>query len=184
MIKECSVCGGPFKVKASHADRRVTCSRACSKLNRRNTLADFKAQIDRRGPNECWPFMGNRDVEGYGRMMLNGKYEKAHRLAFEMANGSIPEGLVVCHTCDNPPCCNPAHLFAGTNRENMDDMLAKGRSCRGERNRHCKITAKDVIEIRAWREIGAPNPVLAEMYGLTPAVISKIGLRKIWRHVA
>jgi hypothetical protein len=77
--------------------------------------------------NGCWLWTGAFHTDGYGQIRLNGKTLRVHRLAWEEVNGPIPEGMAVCHTCDIPGCCNPAHLFLGTQRENIADMRAKGR---------------------------------------------------------
>jgi len=75
----------------------------------------------------CIEFVGGKIGGGYGRVNFNGQRFVAHRLAWELTNGPIPEGLFVLHKCDNPPCINPDHLFLGTNKDNTQDMLAKGR---------------------------------------------------------
>ena len=86
--------------------------------------------IDVRGPDECWPWRGWRDRAGYGRLSIDGKMRRAHRIAYMRAIRPIPEGLSICHTCDNPPCCNPRHLWVGTTAENQRDAQAKGRTAR------------------------------------------------------
>lgn len=78
-------------------------------------------------PDECWPWTAATRRRGYGIFTVNRRNFVAHRLAFQVATGIDPGELLVCHTCDNPPCCNPAHLFLGTNSDNMRDMVAKGR---------------------------------------------------------
>jgi hypothetical protein len=83
----------------------------------------------------CWPWLGYRDENGYGRVDAFGRRRTtASRVAFELSGGVIPDGMVACHTCDNPPCCNPAHIFAGTYADNTADMVAKGRHLLGERH--------------------------------------------------
>lgn len=89
-------------------------------------------------PSGCWEWTGFRDRFGYGRVSWNGRQGTlAHRAAFSVANGPIPEGVMVCHTCDNPACCNPAHLWIGSNQDNQRDSSTKGRQ-RGQDQTHCK----------------------------------------------
>lgn len=78
-------------------------------------------------PDACWPWMGSRTAQGYGVFTVNGKRQGAHRYAYELQNGPLPEGRQSCHGCDNPPCCRGSHLFSGTASENTRDMYAKGR---------------------------------------------------------
>lgn len=92
----------------------------------------FWSKVDVRGPDDCWEWQGSRSTSepgrDYGRAWAGkGRTQLAHRLSWEMANGDIPPGMQICHHCDNPPCVNPAHLFLGTNRDNVLDGLAKGR---------------------------------------------------------
>ncbi len=84
----------------------------------------FWNKIDRRGARECWPWLGCTNNQGYGRA---GKRGYAHRLAYELSYGDLPPRVVIRHACDNPLCCNPAHLLAGSQSENMRDAVARGR---------------------------------------------------------
>ncbi len=97
----------------------------------------FWAKVERREPHQCWPWKGCTEKSGYGRA---GKRERAHRIAYMLANGQIPAGAVVRHACDNPPCCNPAHLSIGSHGDNSRDSVERGRHytpfSREERQRH------------------------------------------------
>jgi len=135
------------------------------------------------GPSEsCWKYKEFRDSEGYGRFRVTGLDTKfgAHVCAFIFANGFAPE--LVRHSCDNPPCCNPAHLLAGTHQLNSADMVRRNRSLFGERNSHAKLTEAEVREILA--DTISTNKALAAEYGVTHSMISCIRLRKSWRHVS
>lgn len=93
----------------------------------------FEALIDKSGgPDACWPWLGWKNKDGYGEISLRCFNARAHRVAYRIWNGEVPEGLRVCHRCDNPPCCNPKHLFLGTDADNVADRHAKGRSARGD----------------------------------------------------
>lgn len=100
----------------------------------------FWAKVDRRGPDECWPWLAARDRRGYGNAWKPGAgHVKASRLSYEIEHGEIPEGLWVLHHCDNPPCVNPAHLYVGTVVENVADMMKRGRRVDPfARLTHCK----------------------------------------------
>lgn len=95
----------------------------------------FLDKVERLGPDDCWPWKAARDADGYGQFNIgNGVMRRAHRIAFALSNGSTPSDRLVCHTCDNPPCCNPAHHFLGTIQDNQFDMAVKGRGTSGDKN--------------------------------------------------
>lgn len=151
------------------------------------TIARFWKYVDRRGPNECWEWFGAR-VKGYGQLKLGNSRRKrgAHVIAYETHKGPA-EGLFVCHTCDNPPCCNPAHLWLGTNTENQRDSVDKGRrpivDRSGEKNARAVLTEENVIAIRRLIASGHYNTEIARTFGVTHSMISTIRLGKSWKHL-
>lgn len=138
-----------------------------------------------RNDEGCWPCIGSRTKFGHVHFSIGGRHYYAHRLAWEVTNGPIPEGMCILHRCDNPPCARPDHLFLGTRRDNTHDMFAKGRNRTtprlGTDHHSHKITEADVHAIRA--AIGVSRRALAGQYGVTPENISAIVLRKTWRHI-
>lgn len=145
----------------------------------------FWTKVDKKGPQECWEWLGNRDVEGYGRLGIDGKTHKAHRLSWVLKNGPIPEGMCICHHCDNPPCVNPVHLFMETVGDNNRDAARKGRSkgkvSRGEEHVRAKLTMENVREIRwLYAAGGVAQRELGIKFGVGPGQISRIVNRKNW----
>jgi len=128
----------------------------------------------------CWNWKGAKQVRGYGELIIAGKKYAAHRLAYALFHGQWPGRLYVCHSCDNVSCVNPEHLFLGTQKDNLQDMAAKGRSTRGERNAQAKLTADDVKAIRAS---GYTQQKLADQYGVSRRAIQLIIQKKRWTHV-
>lgn len=148
----------------------------------------FWSKVDQSGgPDACWPWTGPVRKNGYGYTTDFWDKILAHRMAFKLANGEIPRGKQVCHACDNPPCCNPKHLWAGSQSENLLDRNAKGRSNqrRGEDDPKAKLTEDQVRAIRAAYVFrGGPSKrALAEQYGVSEWAIKDIIYRKTWRHV-
>ncbi len=136
--------------------------------------------------DECWPHSGRADDKGYVFVNVGGYHTRAHRLAWRIAYGKWPpSGLVLRHSCDNPPCCNPDHLLLGTVKDNSDDMVERGRAVhpRGEALRHAKLTAGDVRAIRLASAHGVRQLDLAESFGVTQACVSQVVTRKTWAHV-
>lgn len=131
----------------------------------------------------CWEWQGNRDEKGYGRIGFAGRPRvRAHRIAYELTNGPIPAGLVVCHSCDNRACVNPQHLFVGTQAENIADREAKGRGATPPSR--AKLTDDQVRAVRAEYERGlTTQAVLAEKYAISRGNLSKILNRRLYAHV-
>lgn len=148
-------------------------------------IARFWAYVDKRGPDECWPWLGNCSDKGYGRFKLVGRTNvRATRVAYTIASGIDPGDDLVCHTCDNPPCCNPKHLWAGTNADNMADMAAKGRSntppAKRAENGNAKLTEYDVIQIKLLILDGLTNRTIGNFFGVSHHAISCIRRGKSW----
>jgi len=122
---------------------------------------------------------------GYGRVRRGKRTHYAHRVAYELLVGPIPEGVCVLHRCDTPPCVNPAHLFLGTIADNNQDMVQKGRGIAKSGEQHCRarLTEDDVLAIRARAAAGETQRPLAREYGVDQATISNIVTRKSWKHV-
>lgn len=141
---------------------------------------------------ECWEWMGSRNEHGYGGLRVDKVLVKAHRLAWELTFGPIPAGLDVLHHCDNPPCCNPVHLFLGTALDNSQDMVKKGRHACASGTGHlphgtdhwaAKLTPADVADIR--RAVGTVTiSELARRYGVARATVRAVRDGQTWKVTA
>lgn len=134
----------------------------------------------------CWYWRGALDRPGYGMTGFGGTGNKAHRFSYELHYGPIPNGLLVCHKCDNPPCVNPEHLFVGTNADNIADMIAKGRAAirKGELHHKAKLKDADVLSIRErYSQGGMPERGLATIYGVSSSTIDDIVHYRRWKHI-
>jgi hypothetical protein len=168
-------------------------------------IARFWAKVDIRGPNECWPWTGSKDRYGYGqygsKKCKSGRWI-ASRFAWTVTNGPIPDGVEVLHSCDDPPCCNPACLFLGTQADNMLDMHAKRRHRAGPRKPYkprraaashgyrrgtqqpsAKLDERGVVELRRLRAEGWTWKALSERFGIAPRTAEMVGKRLRWKHV-
>jgi len=138
-------------------------------------------KVEMHGPDECWPWLATINGRGYGQLTIEGKHFLAHRLAWELTNGPIPDRLYVCHTCDNPGCVNPLHLFAGSQTENQRDMAQKGRSNRGANRWSAKLTREEVWRMRELYATGTHSQrVLAKRFGVSQPQVSHIVRREQW----
>lgn len=161
----------------------------------------------------CWNWTGKRNGGGYGVVNVEGKTPLAHRVAWSLVNGPVPEGQRVLHRCDNPSCVRPDHLFLGTQADNLADMRQKGRAKpgpgakadqaainrprgddhwsrrnpelvrRGERHHKAKMTAEQVIELRRLSSEGWSLARLAERFGIRISTASYIVRRETWRDI-
>ena len=152
----------------------------------------FWEKVDTTDVNGCWPWLAHRTTDGYGRIAVGGvrsetrpRMALAHRVAWEFCYGEIPAGLCVLHHCDNPPCCRPDHLWLGTDQDNSDDKMLKGRashtpSVRGEDQHMAKLTRDDVLQIRQRIEAGEVQAAIAHSYSVSAATICLINKRRNW----
>lgn len=136
------------------------------------------AKIDQRGPDECWPWLAAVDQDGYGKVRDSGQRDRrAHAVALEEATGELAQGRDAMHSCDNPPCCNPAHLSWGTKQDNRQDCVHKQRQARGERHGSAKLTQPQVDTIRRrHRRLCRNNGTLAlaREFGVNKNTIDRI----------
>ena len=146
----------------------------------------FNAQYIPEPMSGCWLWETSTNENGYGLIKANGRTQTAHRVSWKMRNGAIPHKLQVLHKCDVRCCVNPEHLFLGTNQDNVDDRVAKGRGKNGigTRNSHAKIGEDEVREIRRlYAAGGVTQSTLAVKYGVERPAISKILTNRNWRHL-
>ena len=144
----------------------------------------FWSKVDKNG--ECWNWIAYK-CKGYGKIRIKDKSWLAPRVSWVLENGIIPEGMCICHHCDNPACVNPAHLFLGTYKDNMRDAVKKGRMAdqKGEANGKAKLTEKQVLAIREEYEnmVIKNKSKLARKYGVDQTTIHNIVNRITWKHI-
>lgn len=146
----------------------------------------------------CWWWKNKPSSSGYGTFGVRKRYIMAHRLSYFMAKGAFPDLLCICHTCDNPLCVRPDHLWVGTDAANIADRDQKGRTCKGnihhwhtnpaqffgERNPAAKLTPEQMLQLRHDREIlGMSYPKLGAKYGISFAQAYRIVQRTSWKHI-
>jgi hypothetical protein len=137
----------------------------------------FWPKVDRRSPDECWPWKGAEHGNGYGGISVLGKSVPAHRVAYALANGEPPGEMFVLHRCDNPRCCNPDHLFLGDHAANMEDMVYKGRS-------KALLKPEEAIAARALSDVYGWTPArIARRFKVQKWVIHQLLAKKTYRHV-
>jgi len=188
-------------ISADTASRMVGSAKRERLYRQRAIAARFWEKVDKNGSipahvpdlGRCWMWQGSKDSSGYGGIRARGKrgrLYKAHRVSWSMHNGALADSKIVRHLCDNPGCVNPAHLAAGTQRDNILDAVRKGRMVsqahpellrRGERHPSAKLLAVEVAEIRELYTAGWRQAVLARRFGVTQAAISALLNGLTWR---
>jgi hypothetical protein len=194
------IAGSSLDCRVETCARRVRRNGLCEKhdqrLKRTGTTDDppkktleerFWEKVDRRDVNDCWEWTAAVNEHGYGVMRPEGRRSgptvKAHRVSLVLAGVNI-DGLVIRHSCDNPPCVNPAHLSTGTKADNSADMVSRDRHARGSRSGTSKLTEGQVLLIRGRAAAGELHRVLAADYGVSRVTITNIVTRRTWRHLA
>lgn len=156
-------------------------------MSRKTTLERFDAKFEPCPNTGCWLWNASTLPSGYGQFCLAGKMKGAHRVAYELYIGPIPDGLHVLHACDVTWCVNPEHLFLGTHRDNMQDMTSKGRGkfpvLYGEDHYMAKLTSEQVLEIHRRAHAGELQSSIAAAYQISQMTVSAIKTGRLWVHV-
>lgn len=147
------------------------------------TKERIEDKVERIPEGGCWVWMGTTTVRGYGQLISNNRKHYAHRASYEAFIGEIPKGMHVCHACDNVYCVNPAHLFLGTQKQNLEDMASKGRSTRGSKNARAKLNEEQVKGVKTLLNLGWSCAAIARTVGVSASCISQIKRKESWNHV-
>lgn len=170
-------------------------------LENTDVVGRFWKHVDKLSQNECWNWNADCYKSGYGRFYVDGKPKRAHRWIYQYLKGQLPKTIYVCHSCDNPRCVNPAHLFIGTQSDNMLDCSKKRRlysqrhpekswlnseqakklKPKGEEHGSAKLNNNDVLFIRQSNHISVAE--LATMFDVNPTTIRSVRVRKTWKHI-
>lgn len=204
-MSTCTWCG-------TETSNRRFCSIKCNVTHRHRSVPieeRFWSFVEKKG--SCWEWTGGRDWDGYGIFSVRGKSVRAHRMAYSLAHGEEMPSVMVLHRCDNPPCCNPEHLWIGTALDNARDAVSKGRTAtgdrsgarlyperlrrgpmpprapetrpRGSKHANAKLTEDKVIEIFRRIRLGDVQRAIAREYCVSTSTVSLLLQRKIWAHV-
>lgn len=134
--------------------------------------------------NDCWGWLGAKGVNNYSIFKIKYERYRASRVSYFLEYGIDPENLDVCHTCDNPICINPKHLFLGTRLDNMKDASLKNRMCKGGDNIKSKLKESDIPKIKEiYSKGGISQLKLSKQFSVSQAIIARVISSKLWKHV-
>lgn len=144
-------------------------------------VARFWSRVEVKKRKHCWPWRWGTNATGYGDLRFNdGEHELSHRMAYRIVNGPIEPKMVIRHTCDNPICCNPAHLVQGTHADNVADRVERGRSAKGEENGRCKLTE---LEVRLIRSSPLSDKYFADRFKVSEDTVYAARTGLTWAHI-
>jgi hypothetical protein len=171
------------------ASRRSPCSQPSQHYYRRGMRSAedrFWAKVDKSHESGCWLWIASLTTSGYGqfKVVASDPPVRAHRYAYELVVGPVPDGMVVCHSCDVPRCVNPSHLWVGTHGDNMRDMSTKGRAPQGETQlRRAVLTEDQVLGVIQMLRSGATHRKIAARYGINSSTVTRINTGGSWKHL-
>ena len=180
----CLECGRKIQARSLCATHYSRLQRSGIKDHRyaKGTLAERLCALSVKNElTGCIEWVSNKNKAGYGRLSVDNKLWLAHRAAYFDKHGVIPDGMLVCHRCDNPSCINTDHLYLGTDFDNMKDKVHKKRHSYGSKSPVAKLTEKQVIMIRSDNRL---QTEIAKDYGISKGAVSAIKVRKNWAHIA
>lgn len=142
----------------------------------------FLSRVDMKSDSDCWLWTGRTNPDGYGQFDCQNTAIASHRYMWSILNGEIPSDMVICHKCDNPPCCNPQHLFMGTVQDNVRDRDTKGRQANhsGTKNGRAVLSEAEVLRVRALRDSGVTYKGIAREMGVSEGCINHILNGRHW----
>jgi hypothetical protein len=143
----------------------------------------FWSRVDKKSDNECWNWLGSFDKDGYGQIRdgIRKIQDRGHKFSYRLHFGEIPQGMCVCHTCDNRACTNPNHLFIGTHKDNIQDKMNKNRQAKGEMQGHHKLTNEQIDSIRS--RMNENYKELCQEFNVVPSTIYRIWRKDSWKHI-
>lgn len=160
------------------------CNKLCYKkyaLSFCSDICRFMNYVD--SSSDCWIWKGAKNRRSYGKFSLTSKLVPAHRASYILFKGEIPEDKLVCHSCDNPSCVKPAHLWIGTFQDNSDDMVNKQRSLFGEKHIKAKLTLEGINKIRQLNSEGMTQRKIASLFEISPGHVNNIIMKRVWTHI-